>query len=115
MSLGRPGTLDDDPALRQAVQAVYKLGIAIVVSAGNDSSKEDQENVTKSCFAQSVGILSTKLGGTTWMSGTRMAAPHVAGVVALMWQKALNGTGTPSPEEARSTMTLTLRVMKRKF
>lgn len=39
MSLGRAGTLNDNPALRLAVQNLYNYGIAVVVSAGNDSSK----------------------------------------------------------------------------
>jgi thermitase len=78
-------------------------GIGVTVSAPG----EDRENVTRSCFSQSVGILSTKLGGgTTRMSGTSMAAPHAAGVVALMWEKALllNSAGLLHPEDARATL-----------
>jgi subtilisin family serine protease len=168
MSLGREGTLNDNPALREAVRNLYDLGITVVVSAGNDpdlevsqqvpatypevlavasttgvdgsnngcksftaviradtasyfttdgafdeatgigvtvsAPGEDKEDVTKSCFAKSVGILSTKLGGgTTRKSGTSMSAPHVAGVAALMWEKALSGTspGTLLVEDAR--------------
>lgn len=171
MSLGRPGTLGDDPALRLIVQALHTLGLAVAVSAGNDQNLEvsqqvpatypevmaiastpaldgsnnrcrsfngvivkdtaswfttdgafdpttgigvtvsapgeDRENITRSCFVQSVGILSTRLGGgTTRMSGTSMSAPHVAGVVALMWEKAL-GTVPPTlldPGAARATL-----------
>ena len=150
MSLGRDGSLDDNPLLRQAVLALYSNNIVVVVAAGNDQMKqvsqmvpatypevlavasttamagsnkcrflgqgipadtasffttdgafndatrigvtisapgEDQEDVSNGCFISSVGILSTKLGGGTMrMSGTSMASPHVAGVVARILQ-----------------------------
>jgi subtilisin family serine protease len=71
----------------------------VVISAPG----EDQEDVNKGCFIGSVGIESTQMGGgTTRMFGTSMAAPHVAGVAALMWDKADNTGGAVSPADAGS-------------
>jgi subtilisin family serine protease len=154
MSLGRPGSVDDNPALHAAVKALYDLGIVVVVAAGNDPNSdvsqqipaaypevlaiasttavngasscgfhpqpvamdtasyfttdgvdvtisapgEEREDISKSCFLRSVGILSTRLGGgTTRMSGTSMATPHAAGVAALVIQK----DSTLTPEDVR--------------
>jgi subtilisin len=45
MSLGRTGTLNDNPLLHQSVQNLTNAGITVVVAAGNDQSLEVADNV----------------------------------------------------------------------
>ncbi|HEX5107107.1 MAG TPA: S8 family serine peptidase [Vicinamibacterales bacterium] len=144
MSLGRPGTADDNPAMRDLIASLDAAGVSVVVAAGNDAESEvteqipaaypqvisvasttalggsnqcrwlagpiapdtasyfttdgpgvtvsapgeEREDVSRSCVIKSTGILSTSLGGgTIRMSGTSMAAPHVAGIAARHYQQ----------------------------
>lgn len=150
-SLGRRGSIGDNPSLRAVFQKLLAQGVTIVVAAGNDASLDvsqqipaaypealavasttagdgqnsckryngfvrrdtasvytsdglgvaisapgnEREDINRGCMLGSTGILSLALGGTTTrMSGTSMAAPHVAGVVAQL----LDGDGSITPD-----------------
>ncbi len=65
MSLGRPGTLEDNPTYHQAIQTLHQMGITVVVSAGNDSALEVSENVP-STYPEVLAVASTTaLAGDT--------------------------------------------------
>ena len=60
-----------------------ETGIGVTISPPG----EKLEDISKRCFLSPAGIISTQLGGgTTRKYGTSMAAPHVAGIVARMYE-----------------------------
>ena len=125
MSLGGSGA---NATLEKAVSDAAAKGVKFVLAAGNSGAdanlhtpaRVNGPNIytisaidSRGCLASfsnwgtpvdfaapGVGVVSTRMGGgTTSMSGTSMAAPHVAGILLLGGVRA-NGSATCDPDGA---------------
>ncbi|MDJ1422442.1 MAG: S8 family serine peptidase [Candidatus Methanoperedens sp.] len=134
MSLGGP----DDISIRNAVDNAYNAGVLLIASAGNTNGGSvtypaaydsviaiTATDVTgqKASFssvgpeielaAPGVGIYSTIIGnGYDYKNGTSMAAPHVAGVAALIFStdfNDVNGDGKRDNKDVRKILQDTAR------
>jgi len=78
------GTVSAPPGMYDAAYSVGATDSSDAIAAfssrgtGSDLIKPD-------LAAPGVGVRSSVPGGYTWMSGTSMASPHVAGAAALLW------------------------------
>lgn len=98
-AMGNDGT--SNPSYPAAYPGVVAVG---AVDSADHRASFSQTGPHISVAAPGVGILSTYLaGGTTTMSGTSMATPHVAGVAALIKAAKPSATGAEIADVLRST------------
>jgi subtilisin family serine protease len=100
MSLGRPGSVDDNPALHALVSAVVEAGITIVVAAGNDASMEISEQIPAG-YSEVIPVASTT--ASTGSNQCRFLGSAISADTASYFTTDGAGVAYPRPERTRKT------------
>jgi subtilisin family serine protease len=97
--------MGNDGSANPSYPAAYPGVVAVgAIDSADKKASFSQTGAHISLVAPGVGILSTYLaGGTTTMSGTSMATPHVAGVAALIKAVKPSATGAEIADILRDT------------
>ncbi|HEU5486829.1 MAG TPA: S8 family serine peptidase [Microlunatus sp.] len=97
--------MGNDGSANPSFPAAYPGVVAVgAIDSADKKASFSQTGSHISLAAPGVGILSTYLaGGTTTMSGTSMATPHVAGVAALIKAVKPSATGAEIADILRTT------------
>ena len=98
MSLGRPGTVDDNPSLRDLVARLDAAGVSIVVSAGNDSSADVSQQIP-AAYAQVTAVASTTAAGGS--NQCRFLSAPIAKDTASFFTTDGTGVAISAPGEER--------------
>jgi subtilisin family serine protease len=100
MSLGRPGSVHDNPALHALVSAVVEAGITIVVAAGNDASMEISEQIPAG-YSEVIPVASTT--ASTGSNQCRFLGSAISADTASYFTTDGAGVAYPRPERTRKT------------
>jgi subtilisin family serine protease len=75
LSLGRPGTVDDNLALRRSIQALIDAGIVVITSSGNDPDVSAADQIPASYPEVITVASSTGIAGSNSCSSATSIAP----------------------------------------
>lgn len=101
--------IDNQPSYPASYDLANIISVGSTTQLDDKSSFSNYGSISVDLMAPGSSIYSTYIGNTyTWLSGTSMATPHVAGAAALIWQYNSNLTA----REVKDTLMRTVDTTK---